>query len=233
MLLPLVSKAETMPVQIVKILEATFINHDVKYFVVEKPEGYQFIPGQAAEVSINLPEWKDKPRPFTFISLNESPYLEFAIKIYDEHNGVTRQLGKTNAGTELILHEPFGTIRYKGPGTFIAAGTGVTPFIAIIRDLYNRNLLENNSLILSNKTSDDLILPQELSDKLGANYVNVFTREGVIGFMERRINKRYLVETVKDFNGNFYVCGPDLFVKEISGYLLSLGASSETLVIEQ
>ncbi len=222
-----------MPEYTVKILESTFVNHDVKHFVVEKPEGYHFIPGQATDISINLPEWKDKLRPFTFISLNESPYLEFAIKIYDEYNGVTRQLGKTNAGTELILHDPFGTIRYKGPGTFIAAGTGVTPFIAIIRDLYNRNMLDNNTLILSNKTTDDLIFPQELSDKLGTNFINVFTREGVIGFMERRINKRYLIETIRDFGGNFYVCGPDLFVKEISGYLLSLGASADTLVIEQ
>lgn len=222
-----------MPSYTVKILVSEFVNHDVKRFVVEKPEGYQFIPGQATDISINLPEWKDKLRPFTFISLNDSPYLEFAIKIYEERHAVTRQLGMTNAGAELIIHDPFGTIRYKGPGYFIAAGTGVTPFIAIIRDLYNRKRMDNNTLILSNKTTDDLIFPQELSDKLGSNFINVFTREGVIGFNEKRIDRRYLVETIHDFSGEFYVCGPDLFVKEISGYLLNLGASADTLVFEQ
>lgn len=200
---------------------------------MEKPDGYHFIPGQATNITINLPGWKDKPRPFSFISLNESPYLEFAIKIYEEHNSVTRQLGKTNAGAELIIHEPWGTIRYKGPGTFIAAGTGVTPFIGILRDLHNRNMIAGNSLLLSNKTSDDLIYPDELSHILGDRFTNIFTREGVIGFSERRIDRRMLVEIIRDFSGHFYVCGPEIFVKEMNGYLLSLGASADTLIFEQ
>nr|AUN35678.1 ferredoxin reductase [uncultured bacterium] len=218
---------------VVKILESSFINHDVKRFIVEKPAGYQFIPGQATDVSINLPEWKDQLRPFTFISLNEWSYLEFAIKIYDEHEGVTKQLGKTNAGAELILHDAFGTIRYKEPGIFIAAGTGITPFIAIFRDLYNRKLIEGNSLILSNKTAEDIILPHDLKQMLGNNFINVLTREGVIGFLERRIDRRFLVETILDFSQHFYLCGPELFVKEISGHLLNLGASADTLIFEQ
>src|SRR6185436_10298150 len=101
---------------IVKILEARFINHDVKRFTVEKPKGYSFIPGQATDVSINEPGWTDQLRPFTFTSLNGWPSLEFTIKIYNDHNGVTERLGKTNAGEELILHDVFGAIQYKEPG---------------------------------------------------------------------------------------------------------------------
>ena len=222
-----------MPEHIVKILESSFINHDVKRFITEKPEGYNFIPGQGADLSINLPEWKDKFRPFTFTSLNNSPYLEFIIKIYDEHNGVTKQLGKTNAGAELLLHDPFGTIHYKGPGVFIAAGNGITPFLAIFRDLYQRKMIQGNTLILSNKTSEDILYPDELSKMLKYNFINIFTREGVIGFIDRRIDRSYLVATIRDFSGNFYVCGPDPFVKQINGYLLSLGAVTDTLVFEE
>ena len=219
------------PYHTVKIVDADYVNHDVKRFIVERPDGYNFIPGQAADIAINLPEWKSKLRPFTIISLTESPYLEFAIKIYD-HDGVTKQLGKTNTGAELLLHEPFGSILFKGPGIFIAAGSGVTPFIAILRDLHNRNMVEGNTLILSNKTAEDIIYGEELFNILGAAFINVFTRQGVIGFNERRIDKRYLVETIRDFGGNFYVCGPNQFVTEISAHLLSLGASAETLIFE-
>ena len=147
-----------MTEHIVKILECSYINHDVKRFIVEKPPGFSFIPGQATDVSINLPEWKDQLRPFTFTSLNKWPYLEFIIKIYDDHNGVTHQLGKTNAGAELILHDVFGTIVYKEPGIFIAGGAGITPFIAIFRALHKmKKLLPGNALIFSNKTADDII----------------------------------------------------------------------------
>jgi len=223
-----------MAEQIVKILECSYINHDVKRFVLSKPEGFEFIPGQGTEVSINHPDWKDQLRPFTFTSLNEWDYLEFIIKIYDEHNGVTNQLGKTNAGAELILHDVFGTIQYKGPGTFIAGGAGITPFIAIFRDLYQKKkLMPGNSLIFSNKTAADIILEEELTMMLGTAYTNVFTRQGVIGYNERRIDRNYLVDTIRDFSSHFYICGPESFVKEIVALLLDLGASADTLIFEQ
>ncbi len=222
-----------MAAHIVKILESSYVTHDVKRFIVEKPDGYRFVPGQGTDIAINLPEWKDQLRPFTFTSINKWPYLEFLIKIYNERDGVTKQLGKTNEGAELIIFEPFGTIQYKGTGTFIAAGTGVTPFLSIFRDLERKKIISGNTLILSNKTSRDIILPDELVRLLGYNFINIFTREGVIGFIDRRIDRNYLVETIHDFSGNFYVCGPDIFVKEISGHLLSLGATAETLVFEQ
>jgi ferredoxin-NADP reductase len=217
----------------VKILECSYINHDVKRFIVEKPAGYTFIPGQATMVSIDQPEWKDELRPFTFTSLNDWPYLEFTIKIYEDHHGVTEQLGRTNAGATLLLHDIFGTIQYKGPGVFIAAGAGITPFIAILRDLFNRQMIAGNKLILSNKTSEDIISGKELFHMLGPDFINVFTREGVIGFRERRIDRNYLIEMIRDFSSNFYVCGPDDFVKDITGYLLSLGAIAGSIVFEQ
>lgn len=217
----------------VKILECSYINHDVKRFIVEKPPGYTFIPGQATVVSIDLPEWKNELRPFTFTSLNEWPYLEFTIKIYNDRHGVTDQLGKTNAGARLLLHDIFGTIHYKGAGIFIAAGAGVTPFIAILRDLFNRKAIAGNKLILSNKTSADIIYGKEIYQMLGPDFINVFTREGVIGFRERRIDRNYLIEMIRDFSSNFYVCGPDEFVNDISGYLQSLGAVAGSIVFEQ
>ena len=223
-----------MTEHIVKILECSFISHDVKRFVVEKPAGFTFIPGQATDVSINHPEWKDKLRPFTFTSLNEWPNLEFIIKIYDDHAGVTNQLGKTNAGAELILHDVFGTIQYQGPGVFIAGGAGITPFIAIFRALYKKKkLMPGNALIFSNKTADDIILKEELTKMLGPAYINVFTRQGVIGFRDRRIDRNYLIETIHDFSRHFYVCGPEIFVKEIVELLIDLGASADTVVFEK
>lgn len=222
-----------MSEHIVKIIEATYINHDVKRFLVEKPKGYTYIPGQATDISINLPEWKNELRPFTFTSLVEWPMLEFTIKIYNDHDGVTKQLGKTNAGAELILHDVFGTIQYRGPGVFIAGGSGITPFIAILRTLYKMGNLNGNLLINSNKTMDDIILGQELLQMLGDNFINVLTREGVIGFMERRIDKKILIDLLHDFSRYFYVCGPEKFVQDITGILLSLGVSADSLVVEK
>ncbi len=219
-----------MTTYILKILESDFISHNVKRFRIEKPAAYTFIPGQGTDVAINLPEWKSSFRPFSFTSLNESPYLEFTIRIYSDHDGVTKQLGKTNAGAELIIRDPYGTITYKEPGVFLAGGTGITPFMAIFRDLFNKKEIEKCYLIYSNKTIYDIIYYDELVHMLNGRFTTLFTRDQKIGFMERRINRDYLVEHVRDFSQHFYVCGPDDFVKNVSGLLLELGANSDTLI---
>jgi ferredoxin-NADP reductase len=219
---------------VVKILESTFISHDMKLFRVEKPTGFTFIPGQATEVSINLPKWEHQKRPFTFTSLPDWDFLEFMIKIYDDHTGVTDMLGKTHKDAELILHDVFGTIQYKGPGVFIAGGAGITPFISIFRSLSLKKEIRGNKLIFSNKTSDDFFLGNELSKMFKSNHlIKVFTRENVVGFVGRRIDRDFLIENVQDFSKHFYVCGPDGFVKSINHILIDLGAHSQSLVFEQ
>jgi ferredoxin-NADP reductase len=217
---------------IVKVIKAIYITHDVKCFTVEKPAGFDFIPGQATEVSINLPLWKNQLRPFTFTSLKEENHLEFMIKIYRDHEGVTNMLGRTNAGAELILHDVFGAIQYKGPGVFIAGGAGITPFISIFRDLHHKNLIEGNSLIYSNKTSKDVIMEDELQEMLKDSFIKLFTRENVLGFRGRRIDRAYLIDHISDFGQRFYICGPAGFVKSISKDLHDLGAAMDTIVIE-
>lgn len=218
---------------IVKILESYFITHDVKYFKVQRPKGYKYIPGQATELAINKPGWEDQKRIFTFTDLPTKRYLEFMIKIYRDHKGVTNELGKTNTGKELIIGEPFGAIHYKGPGIFLAAGSGITPFIAIFRDLHKKKQLKGNRLIYSNKTIDDIILGQELLSMLKTNFTNVITRQNTIGFVGERIDRRFLIGQIADFNQHFYVCGPESFVKSITHDLLELGVTPNSLVVEE
>ncbi len=217
--------------QKLKILHTSYLTHDVKRFVLEKPEGLIYRPGQAAHLSVNLPEWKEVIRPFTFTSLNAWPELEFTIKCYEKRNGVTAQLEKLKPGDELLLHDIFDTIDYKGPGIFIAGGTGITPFIAIFRALYATKNLRGIALLYSNKTEHDIILGNELHHMLGNAYVNVFTRQGVIGFRERRIDRSFLIENIGNFNLKFYVCGPKEFTHDLSETLIDLGANPTSIIV--
>lgn len=226
---------------IVKILMKEYITHNVIRFVLEKPKGYEFTPGQATDVSVNLPGWKDQARPFTFTSLNKDKVLEFIIKIYPEHEGVTKKLSELNPGDELIINKPWGTINYKDQGgggvsgIFIAGGAGITPFIAILRDLYEKGKEEKNKLIFSNKTSKDIILEREFQkifEENPENLIFTLTRENKQGYENKRINKEFLKEKISDFNQNFYVCGTEDFTKEISEYLKELGAKPDSIIFE-
>lgn len=210
-----------------------FVTHDTLRFITEKPENYKFAPGQATEVSINKEEWKDKKRPFTFTSLNEDKVLEFTIKIYPT-DGVTENLGKLKAGDELILGDIFGSINYKGPGVFIAGGAGVTPFIAILRQLKEENKLGGNSLIFSNKLQKDIILEKEFKEMFGDKAIFTLTRENNPNYNHSPINKEFLQKHLKNLNEeqHFYICGPMQFIVDIKKALDSLGVQPEKVVIE-
>lgn len=222
-----------MATHAVHILDTEYVTPDVKRFLVEKPQGYTWTPGQATDVRLDKDGWRDKPRPFTFTSLPSAKQLEFIIKLYNDHDGVTHQLGLAHKGDTLLLDEPFGAISYKGPGFFFAAGAGITPFLAIFRDLHKRKALAGNTLLYSNKTADDVIMEDELAKLLGKRFLRIFTRQRVIGFQERRIDKDTVIRLVQDFDQKFYVCGPDDFVQDINAILLELGATSDSLVFEQ
>ena len=217
---------------IVKITHIENVTHDVKRFRVEKPSGYSFIPGQATEVSINTPALKDERRPFTFTSLNTDPYLEFTIKIYTDHNGITNELGKLKPGNDLIIRDVWGAINYKGSGIFLAGGAGVTPFIAIFRQLFANKQINGNRLYFSNKTSQDIILKEELERMLGSNFINVLTREKSPQYENRHIDKAFIREKIQNYSQPFYICGPDAFVSDLHDLLAELGAKTDTLVIE-
>ena len=222
-----------MEEHIVKVLKVENVTHDVRRFTVSKPEGYSFIPGQATEVSVNTKLLKDERRPFTFTGLNDWPTLEFTTKIYTDHHGVTEALGKVKEGDELLIHDVWGAINYEGPGVFIAGGAGVTPFIAIFRQLHKDNKLEGNRLIFSNKTEKDIILKDEFSQMLGENFYNTVTQEKNNKYDHRKIDKAFLREQIKNFSQNFYICGPDQFVKNITDALQELGAKADSVVFEK
>jgi len=218
---------------IVRILSTKPVTHNVKRFRMEKPLGYTFTPGQATDVAINKPDWKKELRPFTFTCLPGDPYLEFTIKRYPDRKGVTNELHQLTEGDELILHDVWGAIEYKGPGCFIAGGAGITPFLAILRNLRAMNKLEGNMLFFSNQTQADIICESELKDMLGENAMFVLSRENRPGYIFGRIDKDFLHIHLNNLQQEFYICGPDAMVLDIMEQLTALGAKAQSLVFEK
>jgi cytochrome-b5 reductase len=216
-----------------KILMTAFVTHDVKRFVLQKPRGFKFVAGQATLVSIDQPDQQDNAHPFTPTSLPEDGVLEFTIKGYPEHHGLTERLHQLKAGDSLLLGPVFGTIQYKGPGVFIAGGAGITPFIAILRQLAREGGLAGNSLIFSNKTRGDVILEQELRAYLGDRCILTLSRESNPAYENRKVDEAFLREKIADFSQPFYLCGPPPMVDAVTETLRKLGASPDNVVFEQ
>jgi len=217
---------------IVKIIEIEKLTHDVLRIVTEKPKNFIYEPGQATDVTINQPEWKDKLNAFTFTSHPSDNHLEFIIKTYPSHKGMTNQLLHLKKNDELILHDVFGDINYKGEGIFIAGGAGVTPFVAILKDLQSKGLVGSNKLIFANKTKGDIIHEPFFKKLLNENFISVLSEEEISGHEHGFISEILLKKHINNSNTYIYVCGPPPMMDAIEAILLKLGVKAEFIVKE-
>lgn len=208
------------------------ITPDVLQIRTNKPEGLEFKPGQATELFIKKENWEEQGRPFTFTSLPDDSDLEFVIKTYTSHDGVTDKLLDLKVGDELLQNEIFGNIYFRGEGTFIAGGAGLTPLIAILRDRQRNGGNETNKLIFANKTSKDIILKDELREMLSDRFINILSDEKTEEFAYGHIDESFLKQHIINLNQKFYVCAPDPMIESVVSDLKALGVEDENIIIE-
>lgn len=222
-----------MEAHILKVKSVVYVTHNVLKIVTVKPLKYSFKPGQATELSINKPGWQDKKRPFTFTSLPDDDYLEFTIKAYPPHKGVTNELLRLKKGDELVIGDSWGAISYQGEGTFIAGGAGVTPFISILRNLHSQKRMGGNQLIFANDKEEDIINKEEFENILGDSFINILSLEKPDKYEHGYITEEFIKSKVSDFTQYFYLCGPPPMMKAVEIILLNLHVDPKVIIKEK
>ncbi|MFZ5962021.1 FAD-binding oxidoreductase [Thalassococcus sp. BH17M4-6] len=217
-----------------KLKSISPVTHDTHHLVLEKPEGFDFTPGQAVDFALDQDGWREEKRPFTFTSLPGDPDLEFVIKSYPDHDGVTEQIAKLQAGDTVLIDDPWGAIEDKGPGWFIAGGAGVTPFIAVLKKrLAEGGTLDGCTLIFANKTERDIILRDTFEGMSGLKTVFLVEDGGGQGVQTGRIDKDVLGAHVTPGQGKCYICGPDPMIEAVQEDLEGLGVTKDDIVTEE
>ncbi len=212
-----------MPEFLVAIKSIETVTHNVKAYRVEKPKGYTYEPGQATEVIVSKPGWEKEARPFTFTSRVTEPTLEFTIKSYRDHDGVTKLLDTLEVGDQLILHDVWGALTYRGPGLFLAGGAGITPFLSIFRSLSDQKALADNRLIFSNRTAADVIRESELRSLLGHDFVSLVSDQPAPGHRFGIIDAALLEKELGLDPAHIYLCGPDPMMEAVSALVHAAG----------
>lgn len=217
---------------IVRLLSTEHLTHDVIRLRVEKPFGLDYLPGQAVDVSLNKIGWKNELRAFTFTSLPDEDHIEFIIKTYPERKGVTHQLLSLGAGDQIIVQDPFGDIHYKGEGVFIAGGAGITPFVAIFKQLEKEGKVGGNKLIFANKTKADIILESHFKQLLGNNFITILSNEELPGYKHGFISAELIKNVAQGKKSYYYLCGPPPMMEAVEGHLAALGVAESFIVKE-
>ncbi len=214
--------------EIISIKQET---HDVKTFRFNKPNEFSFISGQYCLVSFVD---QDGGRPFTFSNNPTSDYIELTIKKIGEF---TKELFKLKVGNKLVIDGPKESVlRFDGSIkdniVFLAGGSGITPFMSIIRYIVNKRLHNKIILLYSNRTTKDIIYKKELDKIDSIDVIYFITNEIVknLRYESRRVDKELVRKHVKDVNDYlWYICGPPRMVDAMKNILNELSVDKEKI----
>ena len=212
--------------------EIAKVTHDVHRLTFNRPDGFAFEAGQATELTLHKDGLEDESRPFTMTSRPNDTHLEFVIKSYPAHHGVTKEIPKLKMTDQVTAADPFGAINDRGPGVFIAGGAGVTPFISILRKQQEEGKIGAH-LIFSNKTDKDIILQEMWQSMPGLETTFLVSDQDDTANVKGRLDKAMLETLISGTDQPFYICGPGGMVDDVRDALKQIGVKEDRIVTEE
>lgn len=182
------------------------------------------------------PKGRDLRRAYSIASPPELRPLELCIKLVDGGPG-TQYLYHLRPGEIFRAFAPYGDFTYKHRHgqhiCFIATGTGVAPFRAIVySDEYRANPAESAHCFFGVRSETE-ILYQDLFEKHpDIKWVPAISQPGGnwSGFKGRVTD--YMKTLDKDFpwsKTEFYLCGNGAMITEVKAQLLEKGVAKESV----
>ena len=207
------------------------LTHDTYHIICSRPDGFDFEPGQATHMALDKEGWRDEDRAFTMTSDPAADHVSFVIKSYPSHDGVTEMVPDIEPGDRWLAEEPAGAITDHGCGTFIAAGAGITPFIAIL-DKHAREGIGGDHLIFANEMDRDIILKDHWDQMSGLTATYVVSDQEDTAHRKGQIDEAMLRDIGVQTDRPCYVCGPQGFVDDIRDALKAIGVPEDKIITE-
>jgi ferredoxin-NADP reductase len=231
-----------MQLRVVEIIEETATT---KTFRFERTDGPlpPFRPGQYINVFADV-DGVLTSRPYSIASPPGSDILELTIR--DRPGGFVAPylLNEVQVGDELETTGPEGNFHHEplidgDDLVFLAGGSGITPFMSIIRDALQHDRPLKIHLLYGSRLLDDVIYADELG-QLAASHPSTGSRhgptlnyslvvsepppgyDGLCGLLDAE----FVREQIGDVTGKtFYICGPNVMYDFCLTALEELGVS--------
>jgi ferredoxin-NADP reductase len=144
----------------IRLLSGIEIAEGTMAFEFEKPAGFAFKPGQAADLTLPAPPETDSEGNARALSIVSSPFenhLMFATRIRD--SAFKRSLKQIPLGAEVKITPAMGSFalhkNVAKPAVFLSGGIGITPFLSILRQADHDRLPQKLYLFYSNRRPED------------------------------------------------------------------------------
>lgn len=207
----------------VRILDKQLLEPRAYFLRVEK--SFSFKAGQLIYV---ITEKDFPPRMYSIASGESDTYLGILFDIKKE-GSLTPRLAQLHPGDSFLVSNPFGTFCCDlVPAWWIAAGTGIAPFLSMMRT----GLHLNKVLIHGGHYSTSFYFSDEFYSAMGNRYIRCCSREKVPEIFYGRVT-----DYLKNLNSLpvsqlFYLCGRAEMVVDVRQILMNKGVPFRHILAE-
>jgi ferredoxin-NADP reductase/ferredoxin len=238
--------------RVIQILQET---PDTATLRLERPEGFQFIAGQFVSLHVQV-GGQSHYRSYTISSAPEAGLLDITVKRVE--GGVVSGclIDSVKEGDYLELRGPAGRFHLdhvmealsgrKGL-LMVSAGSGATPMMSMLRDLYSRGTNVDVAWVHSARTAPDILYSKELgflNDRMDLKRHFFLTRQNMAQVEEAsrslsapvqkgRISAPELMQAVPDWKERVVLCcGPEEMMTKLGDYLAANGLEKSAWLTE-
>jgi len=228
-----------------KLVSREKMASEIALFRVEKPQGFQFQPGQYCLVTVPAMGFEDERglrRPLSIASSPLESELLFVTKL--SGSAFKRTLAEMAPGAVLSLEQPFGTLILPEdtatPLAFLAGGIGIAPFRSMCRFAADKATGHTITLFYSGRTPEETPFVEELLRLPGQN-----SRLSAVVTMTRvedpakwsGLTGRLSAETIKAQCATweaamYYIAGPPAMADAMKQTLDTMGIPSGRIKME-
>lgn len=227
------------------VKEVVNVAKDAVNVVFEKPEKFEYVPGQFITI-IQEVEGKKIRRAY---SLCTTPYEDEnpAVTVKRVEGGAMSNYinDKVKAGDVLETMEPMGlfTTNFdpsnKRQSVFFGGGSGITPLMSILRSMLLKEPESEVALVYGNRSSEFVIF-KELLEELSSTYKDRFRLIQILEEGDADYNGRPTQEMIKEIctslscneSSEFYICGPQPMMDIVSEGLGAAGYREDKIMME-
>jgi CDP-4-dehydro-6-deoxyglucose reductase len=203
----------------------------------EGPE-FGFEAGQFVSVIIPGagPNGRDLRRAYSIASAPEARPVELCVKLVEGGPG-TNYLFKLRDGDTFKGFAPYGDFTYEPKegrnACFIATGTGIAPFRAMLHsESFKAAAPKHSWLLLGVRTEDEIVYEKELSDLPRLTWVSAVSQPtpAYAGFKGRVTDwLRQQGDSFPWLETEFYLCGNGAMITEMKALLTEKGVQKESI----
>jgi ferredoxin-NADP reductase/predicted pyridoxine 5'-phosphate oxidase superfamily flavin-nucleotide-binding protein len=233
---PAVEPAAENPLREVRIAEVRRETPSAVTLVLEdaeRPGSFDFRPGQFFTLVTDI-DGRPVRRAYSASSAPGASRLEVTVKHVEGGRFATHVHRNLRAGDRLSVRGPSGAFHADPAAAhdvvLVAAGSGVTPIMSMIRTRLSATAAGRIALLYSNRSAEEVIFAAELRRLEEANperlsVTHVLTRER--GRLDAAGVLSWLTELRPAEDARYYLCGPEALMDTVQGVLSELGVPDD------